>query len=114
MLTAIHFGHAGRYAMLRGAADVWWPRIHREGVEKANICPECIKTGKSIKCLKSQNEFGTLPKAEKPNEEFSFDFAGPFQHAPNGKKYMLVSVDNNSGWPEVFLWVLEYLAEYTA
>ena len=57
--------------------------------------------GKNIKCPKSQNEFGTLSKAEKPNEEISLDFAaGPFQNAPHGKRYMLVSVDNNSRWPE--------------
>ena len=35
VLRAIHFGHAGRDAMLREASDVWWPRIHREIVEKA-------------------------------------------------------------------------------
>ena len=35
MLWAIHFSHAGRDAMLRKASDVWWPRIHREIVEKA-------------------------------------------------------------------------------
>ena len=86
--------------MLREAADVWWPKIYREIVEKANKCEECIKAGKNLKCLKSQKEFGTIPKAEKPNEELSLDFAGPFQNAPMQKKYMLVSVDNNSGWPE--------------
>ena len=40
ILTAIHFGHAGRDAMLREAADVRWPRMHTELVEKANYCPE--------------------------------------------------------------------------
>ena len=54
MLTAIHFGHTGSDAMLREAANVWSPRIHREIVEKVNNCPECIKAGKNIKCLKSQ------------------------------------------------------------
>ena len=118
MLTAIHFGHAGRDAMLREAADVWWPKIHREIVEKANNCEECIKAGKNLKCLKSQKEFGTIPKAEKPNEEISLDFAGPFQTAPMQTKYMLVSVDLNSGWPEALFVtnptterVLDFLAE---
>ena len=121
MLTAIHFGHAGRDAMLREAADVWWPKICREVVEKAKNCEECIKAGKNLKCLKSQKEFGTIPKAEKPNEEISLDFASLFQNAPKQKKYMLVSVNNNSGWPEaLFLTnptterVLEFLAEYIA
>ena len=26
MMNAIHFGHPGRNAMLRDAADVWWPQ----------------------------------------------------------------------------------------
>ena len=30
----------------------------------------------------------------------SLDFAGQFQNAPQGKKHMLVSVGNSSGWPE--------------
>ena len=87
------------------------------GPKTAQNALEQVRT----KCLKSQKEFGTLPKAEKQTEEFSLDFAGPFQNAPNGKKYMLVSVDNNSGWPEaLFLTnrtterVLEFLAEYIA
>ena len=54
MMTAIHFGHAGRDAMLREAADVLWPKSHREIIEKASNCPECIKAGKSLKCLKNQ------------------------------------------------------------
>ena len=83
--------------MLREAADVWWPKVHREIMEKANNCAECIKAGKNLKCLKSQKEFGTIPKAEKPNEETSLEFAGPFENAPKETKYILVSVDNNSG-----------------
>ena len=100
MLNAIHFGHAGRDAMLREAADVWWPRINREIIEKANNCQECSKAGKNIKCLKTQNEYGKLPIAEIPNDEISINFAGPFQNAKKNKKYLLVSVDHNSGWPE--------------
>ena len=48
VLRAIHFGHAGRHAMLREASDVWWPRIHREIVEKARNCAECQKAGKNV------------------------------------------------------------------
>ena len=65
--------------MLREAADVWWPRIHREIVEKAKSCQQCCQSGKNIKSLQSQNEFGKLAKPEVPNEKISLDFAGPFQ-----------------------------------
>ena len=57
--------------------------------------------GKNFKCVKPRKELGKLPLAEKPNDEVAIDFAGPFQNAPNGKQYLLVSVDLLSGWPEV-------------
>ena len=119
MLRAIHFGHAGRDAMLREASDVWWPRIHREIIDKARNCSECREAGKNFKCIKSQKEFGKLPQADQPNEEVSFDFVGPFQNANLKKKYLLVSVDNHSGWPDALFLpnptadkVIEFLAEY--
>ena len=87
VLRAIHFGHAGRDAMLRDAPDIWWPRVHREIVEKAKTCTECQHAGKNLKCLKSQNEFGKLPETHKPNEEIALDFAGPFQNANQKNTY---------------------------
>ena len=100
ILRAIYFGHAGRDAMLRESSDVWWPRIHREIIDKARNCSEFRKAGKNLKSIKSQNEFGKLPLASQPNEEVSLDFTGPFQNANLKKKYLLVSVDNHSGWPD--------------
>ena len=121
VLRAIHFGHAGRDAMLREASDVWWPRIHREIVEKAQSCTECQKAGKNLKCINSQKEFGKIPEAKNPNDEISLDFAGPFQNAYKQKKYLLVSVDNNSGWPDAMFLpnpsaekVVEFLVKYIA
>ena len=58
MMNAIHFGHTGRDAMLRDAADVWWPKIHLEIIEKASNCPQCRLEGKNLKCVKSQKKFG--------------------------------------------------------
>ena len=121
MLRAIHFGHAGRDAMLRDASDVWWSRFNREIVEKARNCNECRLTGKNLKCMKAQNEIGKLPVANSPNEEISLDFAGPFHNAHVKKKYLLVSVDNHSGWPHALFLpnpttekVIEFLTEYIA
>ena len=121
VLRAIHFGHAGRDAMLREASDIWWPRVHREIVEKAKTCTECQNSGKKLKCLKSQNEFGKLPETHDPNEEIALDFAGPFQNTNQKKKYLLVSVDNHSGWPSALFLpnpttekVIEFVLEYIA
>ena len=48
MLSAKYFGHAGRDAVLREAADVWWPHIYREEVEKAKRCQQCCPSGKNL------------------------------------------------------------------
>ena len=121
MLQAIHFGHAGSDAMLREASDVWWPRIYRGIVEKPINCNECRLTGKNLKCMKAQNEFGKLPAANRPYEDISLHFAGPFHKANVKKKYLLESVDNNSGWPDALFLpnpttdkVIEFLLEYNA
>ena len=90
-LKAIHFCHAGRNSMLREAADVWWPHIHREIVEKAQKCSEHLKAGKKLKRYKSQKAFGKKPEAKEPNEEIALGFAGPFQKAVKQKIYSLVS-----------------------
>ena len=82
VLRAIHF----RDAMLQEASDMWWPRIHREIVEKARNCAECQKTDKNLECINSQNEFEKLPEAKNPNDEISLDFAGPFPNAYKQKK----------------------------
>ena len=98
VLRAIHFGHAGRDAMLREASDVWWPRIHRKSVKKARNCSEFEKPSKNLKCVKSQKEFRKIPEAKSPNDEISLDFTGLFQIAYKQTKSLLVSVDINSGW----------------
>ena len=89
--------------MLRDAADVWWPKIHREIVEKTKNCRQCRMAGKNFKCVKLQKEFEKIPIPEKPNNETAIDSARSFQNATNGKKYLLVSVDQNSGWPEALV-----------
>ena len=60
-------------------------------------------------------------RKQEPNEEISIDFAGPFQNAHKQKKYLLVSVDNHSGWPQAMFLpnpmaekVIEFLTEYIA
>ena len=47
-----------------------------------------------------QSQTGKLPEANERNEEIALDFAGPFQNAKKGKKYLSVSIDQFLGWPE--------------
>ena len=71
--------------------------------------------------LKVANRIGKIPESTEPNEEIALDFAGPFQNANLKKKYLLVSVDNHSGWPNALFLpnpttekVIEFLLEYIA
>ena len=100
VLRAMHFGHAGRDAMLGKASDVWWPRFHREIIEKAKKCADCQKAGKNFKCKSRRTEFGKTPEESQPSDEISLPFAGPFLNAQKQKTYLLVSVNINSGWPD--------------
>ena len=58
VMRAIDYGHAGQDAMLREASNLWWLKIHRQIVKRAQRCDECQKAGKNLKSLKSQKEFG--------------------------------------------------------
>ena len=41
-----------------------------------------------------------MPDLKEQNEEIALDFAGPFQNANKWKKYLLLSIDHFSGWPD--------------
>ena len=90
----------GRDAILSVITDIWWPRIHREVIDQARLCEQCRQSGKNLKCILKQSQTGKLPEAKEQNEDIALDFAGPFQNAKKGKKYLLVSIDHFSGWPE--------------
>ena len=120
-MSALHYGHPGRDTMLRGIADIWWPECHREVINTAKFCEDCSKACKNVKELQKQSEFGKIPRSIAPNEEIAIDFAGPFQNAKHGKKYLLVSLDNFSAWRDaLFLQkpttkkVIEFLKNYMA
>ena len=85
IMSSVHYGHLGRDTMLRHTSDIWWPKIHREVINTAKCCEQCSLTGKSVKPLKRQNQFGEMPKSVEPNEEIALDFAGSFQNAEYGK-----------------------------
>ena len=83
--------------MLQQISDIWWPRIHRDITLLAKSCPNCQKTGKSIKPLLKQQNFGKIPIPEEVNDEIAIDFAGPFKIARSSKKYLIVSIDSKTG-----------------
>ena len=77
VLTHLHLDHPGQIAMIDAASYLWWPRMHRQIIEKAEKCDDCIQTGKNLKSLQPYSEWQKLPKLTRPNEEFQLDFAGP-------------------------------------
>ena len=118
-MSSIHYGHPGRDTMLRYISDIWWPKIRREVVTTAKCCDQCNNAGKNIKLLLKQKQIGKISKSEKANAEIALDFAGPFQNAKHGKKYLLVAIDNFSAWSDaLFLHkpttkkVIEFLKNY--
>ena len=126
---------------LQNAVDAEIKRILKDGhIEKMNeikddvfIQPTVItvKKDRSVKialdaralnqAIDQMPNLDNLPEAKLPNDEISLDFAGPFQNAYKQKKYLLVPVDNNSGWPAAMFLpnpsadkVVEFLLEYIA
>ena len=88
IMCSLHYGHPGRDSMLAMVEDIWWPRIHREIIDQARLCEQCLESGKNLKCILRQKQIGKLPEVEQQNEEIALDFAGPFQNAKKGKKSM--------------------------
>ena len=77
VLTHLHLNHPGQVAMIDAASYLWWPKMHRQIIEKAEKCDACIQTGKNLKSLQQYKEWQPLPELTKPNEEIQIDFAGP-------------------------------------
>ena len=82
LINAIHQGHPGRDSMIAATDEYWWPEINRQLVAIAKSFKKCQQSGKNLKTLKSQKQFGKLTKAKEQNEEIAFDFIGPFLEAP--------------------------------
>ena len=98
--------------MLAMIEDIWWPRIHREKIDQARLCEQCLESGKNLKYMLKQKQIRKIPEAKEQNDEVALDFARPFQKPRKGNKYLLVSVDHFSGWPDAkFLPRKFYLCE---
>ena len=85
IMCSLHYGHPGRDAMLAMIEDTWWPRIHREVIDQARFCEQCLESVKKLKYMLKQKQIGKLPEAKEQNEEVALNFAGPFQNAKKEK-----------------------------
>ena len=91
-MCSLYYGHLGRDAMLAMTEDISWPRIHREVIDQARMCEQCLQSGKNSKYVLKQKQKGKLPEIKEQNEEIALDFAGPIQNAKKANK-VLVSID---------------------
>ena len=48
VLSHLHRGHPGQEKMVDAAEYIWWPRMHREIIKKAEDCSECTAYGKNV------------------------------------------------------------------
>ena len=119
--VSLHWGHPGRDQMLRQISDIMWPKIDRKITLLTKTCHEFQETGKSIKPILKEKQFRKFPVSDKINDEIAIDFAGPFKLARISKRYIIVSVDSKSGWPDAKLLrapttetVIEFLKRHIA
>ena len=99
VLAHLHRGHPGQEKMVDAAEYIWWPRMHREIIKKAEECSECTAYGKNVKTLKPKSAWESVVEPTAPNEELQIDFAGPFGTKNNSKYYILVAIDRFSRFP---------------
>ena len=43
IMCSLHYGHPSRDAMLGMISDNWWSKIHREVIDQARLCEQCLK-----------------------------------------------------------------------
>ena len=121
ILNHLHRGHPGQEKMVDAASYVWWPKLHRSIIDKAEKCPECTAYGKNIKTLKPRSKWDKIPDPTEPNEELQIDFAGPFNSTSRSKFHILVAVDRYSRFPSALITkstgankILKFLTGYMA
>ena len=96
-LDVYHSLHPGQLGMVAATKDeVWWPRFHRDVVERCSKCKACTAIGKNLKTIIPKNKFTPLPKCSEPNEEIQLDFSGAINDEKGNEKYLLVAVDRFS------------------
>ena len=93
IMCSLHYSIPGRDSMLSMIADIWWPRIHREVVDQSRLCDQCLQSGKNLKCMISQNQVNQAKK------RVSLRLRRFVSKREKGKKYLLVSIEHDSGWP---------------
>jgi transposase InsO family protein len=100
VLRLAHEGHPGVVRMKQRCREaIWWPAIDRDVECFVRNCQPCIVSGKSIKPQPAPLKPIEWPSG--PWRKIAVDIAGEFQAAPPHQRFLLVTVDLYSKWPEV-------------
>jgi hypothetical protein len=93
-----HMGTMTTYNRIR--ERYWWPNLYRDVVDWTKTCKTC----ESMRRV--ENDSGLLEPTFKENlngrKRWAMDLAGPFDETERGNRYILVAVDYDDGWPEIF------------
>ncbi len=102
ILPLAHTGHPGMVRMKCGLHQVyWWPHLDAQVEQVVHCCNRCQQSKKST----SPNPVPTqlYPKPTKPWEWLGLDIAGPFNIAPQNKKFVVALINYYLGYPELLL-----------
>ena len=77
IIDQLLYYHHGKSNMFAAATDIWYPHIHRNVANMAEICQECILAGKNLKPMCSEGNLAKIPEPKEPNEAVQLDFGGP-------------------------------------
>ena len=53
--------------MLGMITHIWWPRVHREVLDQARLCEQCLQSGKNLKCMLKQSQIGKITEVNEQN-----------------------------------------------
>ena len=53
-----------------------------------------------MKPILRQSQIDKIPASTEKNQEIAIAVAGPVQNSINARKYLLVSINHETGWPE--------------
>ena len=57
-MCSLQYGHPGRDAMLAMVEVNWWPPIHREVIDQARLCEQCLESGSLKQKTNRENTVG--------------------------------------------------------
>ena len=95
----IQTAHGGKLKTLLEIQNHYvWPGMTKDVDTFISTCPQCA----TIAPPREASIRGKVPTPSRIWEQWSLDLVGPFPRDQRGRRYILICIDNLSGWPEAF------------